>query len=92
MYEEPRLDADVVHRKDVRMIQPAGSARFLLEPAPAILIVRKRRRESFDRDVAVQLMVARPVHLTHTPGAQRAENFETAEAIAHRESHGAARL
>ena len=41
MYEDPLLDADVVHREDVRMIQPAGSPRFLLESAPTIRIAAK---------------------------------------------------
>ena len=64
------LDADVVDREYVRMIQPAGSSRFLLESAPAIRIVGKCRRQDFDRDVAVQLMIACPIHLAHAPGAQ----------------------
>ena len=47
----------------------------------------KRRGQDLDRDVALQLMIARPVDLAHAAGAQRAENLEAAEAIADRESH-----
>jgi hypothetical protein len=86
------LDADVVHREYVRMIQPTRSSRFLLESAPPIRIAGKRRRQDFDRDVALQLMVACPIHLAHAPSAQRAQYFEAAKAIAHRESHRASRL
>jgi len=63
------------------MIQTASRARFLLEPASAVRIVRKRRREDFDRDVALKVVIARPIDLSHAPGAQRAENFEAAKTI-----------
>ena len=82
------LDADVMHGQDVRMIQAAGGSRFLLEPAAPIRIRRERRREDFECDVALQLMIAGPVHFTHAPGAERAENLEAAKAIADGERHG----
>ena len=44
MYDVAALDADVVHRKDVRMVQPAGRSRFLLEPAATIRVAQRTPR------------------------------------------------
>ncbi len=88
MYDGSPLDADVVHRNDVRMVQPAGRSRFLFEPATTVRVVQKRSEQDLDRDVALQLMIARPVHFAHAADAQRAEDLEAAEAIAYGNGHG----
>jgi hypothetical protein len=51
--------AEVVHRKDVSMIELAGGARFLFEPMHSAWITRELRRNQFDRDVARQPGIAR---------------------------------
>ena len=87
------VDADVVDRQNVRMVQAAGRSRFLLEAAAPIRIVHERRRQDFDGDVALQLMIAGPIDFTHAPGAEGAQDLEAAETIADGKRHdGAARL
>jgi hypothetical protein len=81
------LDADVVDRQDVRVIESAGGSRFLLESAPTIRIIRKHGRENFDCDVAAELLVVCPVDLAHTTRSERADDLEAAKSIAHRKSH-----
>jgi hypothetical protein len=35
----------------------------------------------------MKMMIARPVDLAHPAGAQRAEDFEAADTVVHRERH-----
>jgi len=69
------------------MVQPTGRPRFLFEAAPAHRVIRELLRQDFDRDVPLQLRVACAVHLSHPARAERAEDFETAEAVADPNSH-----
>jgi len=46
----------------------SGGVRFLLESVEAIGISRKCDGQHFDRDVAAQPWVARPVDLAHAAG------------------------
>ena len=59
------MGAHVVNRKDVRMIQRAGGLRLLFKPPQAIGVLRKSRRQYFDRDIAIQLLVTRAIDFTH---------------------------
>src|SRR5437773_9799113 len=43
-------------------------------------IRRERIRQDFDRDVAIELRVARPIDLAHPAGAERRENLVLPEA------------
>ena len=70
------------------MIQAAGRARFLLEPALAIGIARERRRQNLDRDLALQLRVAGAIDLPHAAGAEPAEDLESADSITRGQAHG----
>src|SRR5439155_6423646 len=70
-----RLGADVVDGEDVRMIQPGGSARLLLESMQAIRICRERRWQHLDRDISSQPRIARPIDFAHPAGANRADNL-----------------
>ena len=81
------LDADVVDRKDVGMIQPARGARLLFEPAPAHGVAGELRGKHLEGDVALQLRIARAIHLSHASCAKGAEDLETAESIPYRERH-----
>ena len=48
------IDAHIVDRQHVRMIQPTGSARFLLKTAQPVRIARVGRWKNFDGNLAVQ--------------------------------------
>ena len=58
----------------------ASSLRFALEPRQPVRIMRERRRAGLDRDVAIQLRVARPIDLAHAAFADRRGDFVDAEA------------
>ena len=45
--------------------------RFAAEPREAIGIVGDGRQQHFDRDVAIQLRIARAIHLAHPARAER---------------------
>ena len=64
-----------MHRENVWMVQCGGGARFLLESVEAIDIGRKRDGQHFDRDVASQSRIARPVDLAHAAGFDGREDF-----------------
>jgi hypothetical protein len=67
--EDQRLRAfrflEAVDGPDVRMIQGGENLSFALEARQAIEIECELRREDLDRDVAIQLRIARPIHLPH---------------------------
>ena len=65
---------------DVRMIQRRERLRFALEAGQAIGISRERVGQDLDRDVAIQLRVARAIHLAHAAGADRRGDLVGAEA------------
>ena len=69
--------ADVVDREDVRMIEHPGRARFLLEASKPIGIVSERAGEDFDRDVAREARVLRPIDLAHPAGTDRTQRLRT---------------
>ena len=74
------------------MVEPAGGSRFLLESSPTIRIIRKRRRQNFDCDVAAELLVVCTVDLAHTTRPERADDLEAAKSITHRKSHTTAAI
>ena len=69
------------------MIQPARGARFLFEPAPPHGVAAKILWKHLDGDVALQLRIARAIHLSHAPCAKGAEDLKAAESIPYRERH-----
>ena len=75
MYGRAVVGADVVDRRDVRVVQAARRLRLLLEAPQPVGVLRVRRRQHLDRDVALQPLVARPVHLAHPAGADRREDL-----------------
>ena len=62
--------------------------RLALEPRERVGIGRDGLRQHLDRDVAIQLPVARAVDLPHSARAQRREDLVGAEAGAGGERHG----
>ena len=55
--------ADFVHRADVGMIQCRGGACFPHQSRACCRIVEARGGKDFDRDVAIELLIAGPIHL-----------------------------
>ena len=70
---------EAVDRRDVRMIQRGEDLGLARETRQAIGVVRERLRQDLDRDIAVQLGVARPEHLPHAALADRRGDFVDAE-------------
>ncbi len=69
------------------MIESCGGAGLTLEAFPPIGAVRDLWREHLDRDLAVELGVAGPPHLTHPTGPDGGENFVAAEPVTGLKAH-----
>ena len=67
--------SDIVNRDDIRMIERGCRAGFTLEPPHAIGIQPVAVGEHFDGYTSFQPLVAGEINFTHTPGAQRGQNF-----------------
>src|SRR5688572_29257380 len=78
---------DSVNPRDVRVIERGEHLRFAREPREAIGIERERCRQYFDGHVAIELRIARAIHLAHSPGAERREDFIGAKAGAGSDRH-----
>ena len=79
--------SDVVDRRDVRMVQDSRRARFVLEAAQPIRILRERRRQHFDSDLAAEPRILRAVDLPHPTRAERRDDLVGTEPSAGRETH-----
>src|SRR5439155_20236970 len=77
----------VVDRSDVRMIQDSRRARFVLEAAQPVRILRERGRQDLDRNLAPEPRVFRPVDLSHPAGAEWRDDLVGTEPSAGREAH-----
>ena len=55
---------------DVGMIQRREGLGFAREPCEPFGVAYEEIGQHFDRDVAIQLRVARPIHLAHAPGPE----------------------
>ena len=73
---------EAVDGRDVRVVQGRERLRFAREPRQAIGITGERVRKDLHRDIAIQLRVARPVHLAHAAFADGRRDFVDAEARA----------
>ena len=60
----------------------ASTSGLALEPREPIVISGDRRRQDFDRDLALQLGVGCPIHLPHATFADLGRDFVDAEARA----------
>ena len=78
---------ETVDCPDVRMIERREQSRFALEARHAIGVRRERRRQDLQRDVAIQLRVARAIDLAHAAGAEEREDFVGAEARTRGQRH-----
>ena len=68
---------EAVDLRDVRMIERREDLRFALEAGETIGIVGEDVRKDLDRDVALQLRVARAIDLAHAARAERSDDLVT---------------
>ena len=61
--------------RDVRVVERREDLRFALEAREAIGIGGERVGQDLERDVAIQLRVARAIHLAHAAGAEQRNHF-----------------
>ena len=67
---DPVAAVEVVHRGDVRVVQPGQRLRFTAEPPPCRLVGEHARRQHLEGDVAVEVLVAGAINLAHPAFAQ----------------------
>ena len=73
---------------DVGMVEGGEDLGFAREPRQPVRIARKPIRQNFDRDVTIQLRVARAIHLAHAARAKGREDLIRSESRAGCQSHG----
>ena len=81
------VTADVVDGRDVGVVQDARRPSLLLEAAQALGVGRKGRRQDFDRHVAPQPRVPRPVHLPHPARTNRRQDLVGPQTAARGDRH-----
>ena len=64
-----------------------GRARFAFETGQPDRVGGHGVGQHLDRDVAAELVVARPIDLAHAAGPERADHFEASEAHSDGERH-----
>jgi hypothetical protein len=74
------LLAHVVNGEDVRVRERGDGARFGFEPRAALGIGGDVGGQRLDRDLAAEPRVACAIHVAHTAGAERREDFVGTEA------------
>ena len=74
--------AQVENREDVGMREGGHGLGLPLEPREAVRVAREEVGEDFDRNITIQLRVARPIDLAHPPGADLVEDVVDTEARA----------
>ncbi len=62
------------------MIERCEHLRFAREPRQAIRIIRDRRQQHLDRDVAIQLRIACAIDFAHSARAEAGEDFVRTDA------------
>jgi hypothetical protein len=70
------------------MRQRRDRACFALEASESVGAVGLRSTNDFDRDVALEAAIAGAPHLAHSAGAERRDDFVSAEAYAGGQAHG----
>ena len=79
---------EVEDRNDVRMGQRGDGFRLALETETGFGILGDGIGDDFDRDVAVEAAVVRPVHLSHPALAEKLADIVRTEGGAGSERHG----
>ena len=78
---------EVVDAEEIRVREGGDGFGLALEARERGGVRREALGKDFDRDVAVELRVARAVDLSHASGAERPEDLVRAEACAGQEGH-----
>ena len=78
---------ETIDMSDVRVVERSERLRFLLEARDAHRVVRERRGQHLDRDVATELRIARAIDLAHAARADRLDDFIRPEPRAERDRH-----
>jgi hypothetical protein len=81
------LPPEVVNGEDVRMRERGDGLRLPLEPREGCGVRGERLGQDLDRDVAIQLRVARSVDLAHAACTKQRDDFVRAEASAGGDGH-----
>ena len=79
---DPAAFFEAVDSRDVRMVQRGEHFRFALKAREPIVVSRERRRQDLDRDLAFQLGIGGPIHLSHAAFADQRSDFVDAESSA----------
>ena len=83
--QDQRLDAvrffETVDRADVRMIERCENVGFALEAREPVGIDGEELRKDLERDVAIELCVARTIDLAHAAGADSANDLVRASRV-----------
>src|SRR5262245_58322078 len=72
---------------DVRMIQGREDFGLALESRQPLVIAGDVGRQDFDRDVALQLRIARSIDFAHSAGAEGRDYFVGTEPVSGGERH-----
>ena len=67
---DPVAAVEIVHRGDVRVVQPGQRLRFTPEPPPCRLVGQHARWQHLEGDVAIEMLVAGAVDLAHPAFAE----------------------
>ena len=79
---------EAVDDGDVWVIQGREGPRFALEARQALRILREGLGQHLDRHFPPQTRIGSAIHLAHSAGAERRDNFIRSEACAWRQRHG----
>src|SRR5664280_1876297 len=72
---DARVRSKIVNREDVRMRECRDRLGLPLEPRQRVRIGGHGFGQHLDRDIPVELLIPRPVHLAHSPHAERGEDL-----------------
>ncbi len=75
------IAADVVQAADVRVVERRDGLGLALEAGAELRVTREFRCEHLDGHLAVKARIARPIHLAHAPGADRARGPRRGRAV-----------
>ena len=78
--------------RNVRVVERCQHLRLAFEPREAIGVVGDGRQEHFERDIAMELPVVRPVDFAHPSASQVGADLVRAKGSADGENHGVSEL
>jgi len=73
---------EAMDRRDVRMVQRGEQLRFSMEARKTLRVVREAFGHNLERDLPIQLRVARSIHLSHPARADLGRHLVDAKADA----------